>query len=100
MNIKFAHVLNALVKLRDEIGSDNIKNNSIEITLVEDDPGAGNMIGCIKLFYRTSYLPSSYDSYRTNTDKEFTIEIFPDSENRAPRLTTLSTRELDPDKKS
>lgn len=99
MDIKFAHVLLALDKLKDEVYSNNVSSMTLNVTTTEDDPGSGKMVECITLKCSASYGPSSYDQIKTNITKEFSVEVFSISENRPPRLTIVQTRDLEADKK-
>lgn len=96
MDIKFTHILNALAKLRDEVGSDNAKGLVIQATMVPDDPGSGRMIECLTIKSVDAVTPSQYDSYKGNMNREITCEIFAENENRPPRFTVLVSRDLEP----
>jgi len=67
----------------------------IEISMVHDDPGAGEMVEYLTLKCSTVKTPGAYDNFKTNTNQEYTLEVFSDSENRVPRLTVTSTRDLE-----
>lgn len=95
MNINFAHIVTALDRLKNEVGYDNIKNVTMEVTLVEDDPGSGKMIECLTFKCSKTVNPAQYDDYKSPTSYEYTMELFAESEKRSPRLTTVQTRDLD-----
>lgn len=95
MEISFANMWTAIDKLRDEVGHDNIKNATIEVSMVGDDPGNGKMIECLTLKASKTVSPSQYDNYKTLATYEYTMEVFADSEKRPPRLTVVQTRDLE-----
>jgi hypothetical protein len=95
MDIKFAHISSALAKLRDEIGSEALKDAKLQVSVAEDDPGSGKMIECLTLTCALVKPPTSYDSFKTDTNCAYTLEIFADSDNRPPRLTISQSRDLE-----
>ena len=95
MDIKFSHIWNALAKLRDDIGADATKDLKMETSIVEDNPGSGKMIECLTLKCTMSRPASTYDSFKSSTDVEYTLEVFADSENRVPRMTVVASRDLE-----
>ncbi len=95
MDIKFTHISSALAKLTDEVGHSNMKDLRLEIALAEDDPGAGKMIECLTIKCNVVKPPGNYDSFKTDINYQYTMEVFADSENRVPRLTVISSRDLE-----
>jgi hypothetical protein len=95
MDIKFAHIWSALEKLRTEIGSDAMTTIKMEASITSDDPGAGKMIECLTFKCSTVKTPGTYDSFKSDINQEYTLEVFADNENRVPRLTVTSTRDLE-----
>lgn len=95
MDIKFTHISSALAKLTDELGRDGIKDLRVEVSMTEDDPGAGKMVECLTLKCSTTKSPGQYDSYKSDTSYQYTVEVFADNENRVPRLTVTSSRDLE-----
>jgi len=100
MDIRFMHVWNALDTLRTDINLGYIKDTVMQVSMVEDDPGSGKMIECLTIKATKVTQPTHYDSFKTPTTQEFTIEIFSDSENRPPRYTIQATRDLEKNEKS
>src|SRR5208282_1007407 len=84
MDIKFTHILNALAKLRDEVGAKASENIVLEVTMVPDDPGSGKMIECLALKCTTVEQASNYDSFKSEINRQYTVEIFADNEKRVP----------------
>lgn len=95
MNIKFSQVRMAIEQIRDKIGSEKSKDVMLDISMVEDDPGAGKMLECMTLRCTTTEQPSKYDSIKSPIVKEYTVEVFAESENRPSRLTINETRDLE-----
>jgi hypothetical protein len=95
MDIKFAHISNALAKLKDEIGSEAVKNLTMEVTLIQDDPGSGRMIECLTFKGTVVTPPGKYDSFKGDVNKEYTLEIFSSGENRSPRFILTASRDLE-----
>jgi len=95
MNIKFAHAYLALDKLRDDVGSENLKDLTLEVTTTDDDPGSGKMVECLTMRCSVTSAPSKYDDLTTDSTSVYVIEVFADSENRAPRFTRTIVRDLE-----
>jgi hypothetical protein len=84
-----------LDKLRDDISSDNLKNLTIDVSVIEDDPGSGKMVELLTVKCSTVTAPSKYDIITSNSINEYTVEVFANSENRAPRMVQTRTRDLE-----
>lgn len=95
MEANFSHVWIALNHIRDELGIDLANKAKIEVTHRDDDPGEGKICECMLVRCTVVKTPSNYDNFKTSTTVEYSIEVFADHENRAPRLTTVSTRDLE-----
>lgn len=95
MDVKFAHIWSALDKLSSEVGRDHMPQVRLEVSVTSDDPGAGKMIECLTFKCNTIKPPGSYDNFKSDINYEYTLEVFADNENRAPRLTVTSTRDLE-----
>jgi len=83
-----------LEELRSNIGSETIKNATMEVSMVEDDPGSGHMLECLTLKCSRTMEPGRYDSIQGSIVWNYTTEIFAESENRVPRMTSTSCRDL------
>ena len=94
MQIKFAHIWDALSRIRAVSGSDDAEKMLVNISITEDDPGSGNMVACVTLKAHGTAQPGTYDDFSSPIDKEYTAEIFEESENRVPRLTAQESRDL------
>jgi hypothetical protein len=81
--------------LRDDAGIEHSANLVLTVSMVEDDPGSGKMIECLTLKGSTKVPAGKYDPYQTDFNREYTIEIFAENENRPPRYTFSSSRDLE-----
>lgn len=95
MDVKYAHIWSALDKLSSEVGRDNMSNLKMEVSMTEDNPGAGKLIECLSFKCSATKPPGSYDTFKTDINYEYTLEVFAENENRVPRLTVTSTRDLE-----
>lgn len=94
MRVKFGQLHAALEYLRNETRLRDAPATEVEISVREEDPGKGVIGDSIILNVTTVTKPSSYDNYKSETTTEYTVEVFPASENRPPRVVGLSTRDL------
>jgi hypothetical protein len=93
MKIKFRDLHKAVDHLRFQSG---IKEDmEVDVIVREEDLSGNKICDSISLSFEASYTPGQYDNIKTNTLKQWTLEIFAVSENRPARLTCISTQELE-----
>ena len=69
--------------------------SDIEIAIREED-FENNKVGSLMVFSASSVKePSSYERVKTNKNVTITVEVFPESENRQPRVILLESQVLD-----
>lgn len=96
MRIKYKQLEEALYKLRSEAGLGSMPNPIIDVEVREEDIQSGVIGDAIVVKVSTTKDPSQYDSFKGQITSEYTLEVFSEGDNRPPRLTTITTRDLNP----
>lgn len=94
MRVKWSQIYAAMDTMRREAGLDNIKDSDINITMREEDPGGGVIGDCIILTTAVVKKAASYEDIKSDKTIEYTIEVWPYSENRPPRFVAVETRDI------
>jgi len=73
------------------------EQSEVEIIAREEDFEAGKVQAVLTMIVTYQKAPGQYDRWKAQKSIKHTLEIFPDSDNRNPHLTTEESFEL-PDK--
>lgn len=66
----------------------------IEIVVRTEDFEQNKICDCFTLIVTYAEKASSYDSNKNSTDVTHTLEMYPESENRSPRVITTKVRNI------
>jgi hypothetical protein len=92
MKFKYRSLMKAMELLKYKISD---SGPDAEITMREEDPGAGKLGDCLVLAVTIVKKAGQYDDAQTPTTHEYTLEVFAEHENRPPRLTVVTTQDLE-----
>ena len=95
VEIKYAHIAEALDHLRRKAELNSVKNAKVDIAVKEEDIGKSEIGSSVTITYEGEFSPASYESIQTKVFRKWTIEIFADHENRPARITLVESREMD-----
>jgi hypothetical protein len=101
MKIRFNDLFKSMEHLRTSalIKSED-SNVALDLSVSEEDIQMSRLGSSLILTYSETFTANIYESLRTGITREFTIEVFAESENRVPRMTVVETRDLDFNKKN
>lgn len=94
MRVKWSQIYAAMEHLRREANLGDSKEHEMTVTTREEDPGNGILGECVILNVAIVKKPNSYDDLKTDKTIEYTVEIWPVSENRPPRFVAVETRDI------
>lgn len=94
MKIKYRDLVKAIEVLKYKVPAEKAGGEA-EITIKEENPGEGKLGECLLVTATITKNAGQYDDVKAPIIEEYSLEIFAVHENRPPRLTIVSTQDME-----